>query len=254
VAPDGVDLQSVSTVLAAARDQEPLPAPDPVSFLSKCLERYDSQGIRGYTMVMQKQERLGDVLQPTEEVDVAFREKPHSVFLRWLRGQRRAESVLYVQGENDDKMIARPAGVAGLLVKTVARDPDGEEAKQSGRYSLRDFGLRKGLARSLATWKAAKEKGTLDVRYLGIRKVREAGDRLCYTLRRQMKEPEEDGVTEATLYFDKETWFRVGAVLKGEGGKLIGEYMFRNIRLNPEFKPEQFTPAILSSGPQKTPL
>src|SRR5262245_42148116 len=39
---DRVDLQSVSTVLATAADQEPLPAPDPVSFLSKCLERYDS--------------------------------------------------------------------------------------------------------------------------------------------------------------------------------------------------------------------
>ena len=205
-------------------------------------------GIRGYRLIMHKQERIGTVLQPSEEIEVYFREKPHSVFMHWLRGQRKAESVLYVDGENGGQMLAKPTGIGGLFVKVAARDPEGDDAKQSGRYSLREFGLRNNMVRTIKYWKAAKEKGALEVKYLGVRKVREAGDRLCYTLRRFCKEPEDDGCTEMTFYIDKETWFRVGAVLKGEGGKLMGEYMFRDIQINPEFKPNQFKPAILSGS------
>ena len=80
-----------------------------------------------------------------------------------------------------------------------------------------------------------------------LRKVREAGDRLCYALRRTCAEPEEDQVTEVTIYIDKETWFQIGSVLKAEDGKLIGEYIFRDIHLNPTFKPNQFERSAVSS-------
>ena len=48
-----------------------------------------------------------------------------------------------------------------------------------------------------------------------------------------------------TIYIDKETWLQVGTVLKGDGGKLVGEYFFRDLKLNPEFKPDQFLRAAL---------
>jgi hypothetical protein len=246
LAPDPELEQAPKALAPSAAAQDPLPSGDPLTFLEKCLDRYDSQAIRGYTMIMHKQERIGGVLQPSEEVEVFFREKPHSVFLHWLKGQRKAESVLYVDGENGGKMLAKPAGIGGIFVKVAARDVDGDDAKQSGRYSLKEFGLRNNLVRTLQYWKAAKGKGALDVRYLGVRKVREAGDRLCYTLRRFCKEPEDDGCTDMTFYIDKETWLRVGAVLKDATGKLMGEYMFRDIHINPEFKPNQFQASILS--------
>jgi outer membrane lipoprotein-sorting protein len=43
------------------------------------------------------------------------------------------------------------------------------------------------------------------------------------------------------MYVDKETWLQVGSVLKGEEGQLIGEYFFRDVKLNPRFKPGTFT-------------
>ena len=77
--------------------------------------------------------------------------------------------------------------------------------------------------------------------------MHEAGDRLCYTLRRTCVEPEEDNVTDVTIYIDKENWLQVGAVLKDASGRLIGEYMFRDLRINPEFKPNQFKRSALTS-------
>jgi hypothetical protein len=167
--------------------------------------------------------------------------------MHWLRGQRKAESSLYVEGENGGKMLAKPAGAAGFFVKVAERDVDGEDARQSGRYTMKEFGFKAAIEKTYRDWKAAKEKGTLQVQYLGVRKVREAGDRLCYTLHRTCTVPEEDGVTDVTIYIDKENWLQIGSVLKGSDGKLIGEYIFRDLRINPEFKPNQFKRSALTS-------
>src|SRR5262249_15531330 len=202
--------------------------------------RYYDRNVKGYALVMQKQERLEGKLQPKEVIEVSFRERPHSVFMHWLEHPKLADAVLYAEGENDGKMLVRPALLLarGLVVE---REPEGPEAKQSGRVTVNNFGLKKATERVLATWKAAREKGELHVEYLGEVKVKEAGDRTCIALRRsRYARPEADGVTELTVYFDKESWLQVGSIVKGEGGKLIGEYFFRDIRLNPDFKPEQF--------------
>ncbi len=54
------------------------------------------------------------------------------------------------------------------------------------------------------------------------------------------REPEEDGITESTFYFDTETWLMTGSILRGEEGKLIATYYFTDIKLNPEFSEDQF--------------
>jgi hypothetical protein len=198
---------------------------------------------------MLKQERLAGKLQPPELIAVSFREKPFSVLLRWIEGARLANAALYVEGENQESvkgtsramMLVHPAGLAGRLVKVVSRDPEGEEARQSGRYTLPQFGIELGTLRTLNTWKAAKARGQLNVEFLGEEKVKEAGDRLCYKLRRpRYDKPEEDGVTELTIFVDKETWLQVGSELKGEKG-YIARYFFRDIKLNPKFKDDTFS-------------
>jgi hypothetical protein len=226
--------------LPSAADMERLARDKPIEFLEACLRHYD-RTVKGYTLVMQKQERIGGKLQRTELLDVAFRNQPHSVLLRWVEGARLAAASLYVEGENDGKMLVRPAGLllGGLIVE---RDPESEQAKQSGRYTMREFGLKKGMERTLKSWKAARDKDELHVEYLGERKVKEAGDRPCFALHRdRYARPENDGVLELTVYIDKETYLQVGSTVKGEDGKLIGEYFFRDIHLNPDFKADQFT-------------
>ena len=231
---------------AAVADQEALPDPKPIAFLKKCLDKFDQDGIQGYSCILHKQERIGGQLQPSEDVELFVRTQPFSVFMHWLRGQRLADSALYVEGENDGKMLAHPAGLAGALIKVVSRDPDGADAKQSGRYSIKDAGLKNGLLRTYKTWKAGEDEGTLHVEYLGLRKVREANDRLCYTLRRKYEKPAEDGTNEVTIYIDKEHWFQIRSVIKDAEGKLIGDYIFRDIQLNPKFKPNQFESSALA--------
>ena len=136
----------------------------------------------------------------------------------------------------------RPNGalIRKLAGDVVTRDVDGSEARQSGRYPLNQFGIKKGTERTLTGWKASQARGQLQVEYLGIHRVKEAGDRQCFKLRRTYEAPESDGVTELTIYVDAENWLQVGSQIKGDEGKLIGEYFFRDIELNPTIKPEVF--------------
>lgn len=220
--------------LPSEAEMERLAKNDPIAFLKECIRRYDRE-VQGYTGTLRKQEYLGGRLQGGEVIDFAFREKPFSALLRWKKGARRATAVLYVKGENRDQLLVRPAGilsVAGIVV----RDPNGKEAKQSGRYPLTEFGIKIGMQRTLASWEQAKKDNALHVEYRGVKKIKELGDRPCWELKRtRYAAPAEDGIIESTFFFDKDSWLQVGSLLKGEEGKRIGEYFFGDIKINPDF-------------------
>jgi len=247
--PELITVEDTGKKLPDNARMEVLAKENPVAFLESCLIRYDRE-VNGYSLTMQKQERLEGELKKKEIIEVRYREGPekdgHSVFMRWLQGARLVSRVVYVDGENKDssdgrsKMLVKPTGIGGFF--TVRRDPESADAKRAGRYNLKEFGLKMGLQRTLASFKDAQKEKALHVEYLGRKKVPEAGGRECFVLKRtRYARPEADGITEQTLSIDTQTWLLVGTVLRGEEGQLIGEYYFRDIRLNPTFDKDQFT-------------
>jgi hypothetical protein len=263
------ELEKDAHPLPDALGMQKLAREDPVDFLEHCIRYYD-RDVKGYRLTMQKQERVPTrlpiekrKLQKKEVIEVCFQDKPHSVFMHWVEGERLADRCLYVEGENENMILVHPAGLAGKFVKFVKRKVDGPEAQDSGRYTLNQFGIKNGTLRTLAFAKQAKQNGTLKMEYygadgewhpcgpdaqvsLGEKRVADAGNRACYVLRRHYAEPENDGVMELTLYIDKQNWLQVGSIVEGKpeepNGKryLIGEYYFRDIELNPKFADDQF--------------
>ncbi len=234
---DGAPLPDNAAMTRLAKD-------DPIQFLENCLKRCDRE-VHGYRCTLVKQERLEGKLQHSEVTAIAFREKPFSVLMEWKQGARLAQRVLYVKGANGDKLVVKPAGLASL-VGVVERDPEGPDARKSGRYPLTEFGIKIAMERTLGSWVNAKKEGALHVEYLGERKVPEVGGRRCWVLKRTgYKQPEEDGITELTTYIDQDTWLQVGSVVKGAEGHVLGAYYFRDIQLNPKFPPDTFTRAAV---------
>jgi len=231
--------------LPSEAGMEHLAKNDPIAFLRECILRYDRE-VTGYTATLQKQERIDGRLERTELIDVAFREKPFSVLMKWKEGARRAAAVLYVKGENRDQLLVRPAGVLSVA-GIVARSPNGSDAKKAGRYPLTEFGIKIGMQRTLVSWERAKRADALHVEFLGVKEIKETGNRPCWILKRTgYAAPEEsEGITELTTYIDKDTWLQVGTVLKGEDNRLIGEYFFRDITINPTLPAGTFTPNSL---------
>ena len=234
-----------------ASDMTNLARQDPFVFLQNCMKLYD-KNVRGYQVILQKQERLQGKLQNREIIEVAFREQPYSVAMRWLEGARKADRVVFVAGENEGMMLAHPAGVAGKLVKVVKRKVDSDEARQSGRYTLDQFGFKKSLQRILTSMQAPKQKDALHLQFLGETKVFECDQRICFKLKRTYEAPEADGTEDLTLYVDRENFLPVGIVVRGKidaatgNRELLGEYFFRDLRLNPQFSPQQFNEAAFN--------
>ncbi len=215
----------------------------PLLFLELCADRFDRQ-VHGYTCTFVKKERIGGKLFPPgkndyEVIHAACREHPFSVFFQWEKKARLAARALYVEGENDNKILVRPIVT---LLPIQARALDDPQAKKSGRYSMARFGMGLAIKRTVAAMRTAEALGTLHVRYVGEFKVRQVGDRVCYKFVRTPYEPlEEDALNELTIYIDKETWMQVGSILKDPNGNLLAEYFFRDIDVNPEFDETQFT-------------
>jgi hypothetical protein len=215
-------------------------AQQPLLFLQMCLERQE-QEVQGYSCIFRKQERVKDKLQPPEKIKVHFREKPFSVFFDWQEGARLAKRVLYVEGENRGQMLVRPnILLLGSLI--VPKDPEGAEATQTSRYSIKQFGLKLATQRSVQSMLEAQQHGTLHIRYDGEVLVPELNNRACYKfIRTPYNPPEEEGVNELVLYIDKVHWLQVGSILKDVHGEIIAEYFFRDLEINPTFSKDQFT-------------
>jgi hypothetical protein len=246
VVDDGAALPETDDLVVLAKK-------DPVAFLEKVVIRYDRdvKSHQGYTCLLVKRERLGGRLPPpekAEEIAVRFRDDPHAVLLEWKKNPGKAQRVLYAKGENNDKLIVLPKGIGGF--RLWERDPAGEEALESGRYPLTEFGIQIGSRRALASWKADP---ALNVQFLGEQEVPQLGGRRCYVLRRsgyRYARPEDRGVVEveSTFYFDKETWLQVGSVLRAADGDLLAEYWFRDFKYVEKFDADAFTRKAVKEG------
>ncbi|GEM_PF-2362405 len=212
----------------------------PVVFLEWCQANY-RETVKGYTCTFCKQERVKGKLLNAEKIDIHFCQEPFNVHMHFLEGGA-AEKVLYPNGTDRFKLLARPKGALLRLI-TVSKDINGPDAKESSRFPISEFGIYKGTESTLESMHKAQARGALHVRYDGVYKVSELGDRECHKLVRTPYEPtEQDGLHEYTLYIDKELNLQTGSVLRNKRGELIAEYWFRDVKLNPEFKKEQFTP------------
>jgi Protein of unknown function (DUF1571) len=227
-----------------------LAAERPVDFLAECLAKYHEAGVKGYTCTFSMHERVNGRMREPDQIECWFKEEPFSVMMHWKKGAGRAAASLYVLGENGNEMCIRPEGkiqkaAVALAGGYVRRPVNGPEAKDSSRYLITEFGVRCGTERTYKAWKALQDRGvTLQVKYLGVQNVEEAGGRACHVIQRRCDPPEEEGLTEITIYVDAETWFQVGSVLK-QNDELIGSYWFTDIKLNPDFDDNQFKPETL---------
>jgi len=231
---------------------------DPIAMMSASLSRYSCE-VRGYTCVMQKQERLGGKLGPDEIIRVAFRDDPFAVLMKWERGAGLATATLFARGENNGKMKVR--SFIGLNTDT---DPTGRMARQSSRFTITDFGIWRGTLRSHRVWSASRDRGELKVAFAGTKKVPACGNRLCHVIVRTCDKPELDNFSldepdlrkatdfplealgKVTLMYDAETWLQVGTEIQRPDGSPLATYYFRDIVLNPKFDPQQFHPSALA--------
>src|SRR5205823_9592715 len=140
--------QEVAPGAAIVDKSLPDPERDLIGFLEACLKRYDAK-VKGYTLTFRKQEMIDEAMKPLEVVKVAYRDQPYSVFFHWLQPERRLVlRALYVEGENVDSRTKKSrVKILSNVGFVLDKEPDGDEAKQQGRYFINQFGLRQAMER-----------------------------------------------------------------------------------------------------------
>jgi len=122
---------------AAAPGEHPLA---PMIRWAKSL-REDLSRIQDYTATLIKRERVGQRLLGPEHMALKFRQKPFSVYLRFLAPPEvRGREVIYVEGRNDGKFMVHLTGVQQML-GTVSLAPTNFLALTDNRHPITETGI-----------------------------------------------------------------------------------------------------------------
>ena len=129
----------------AAEDAHPKANPSPMLPLlqdAKQMIANMEKSVHDYSAVLVKRERIGNTLGDFQFTFLKIRHKPFSVFLHFVEPEKvKGEEAIYVEGQNDNKLLGHATGFTGKLLGTLALDPNGFIAMQGQRYPITEIGI-----------------------------------------------------------------------------------------------------------------
>jgi hypothetical protein len=236
--------RGLAAVAALAAIQHPAAvAADAVAQAPTTLQTQDSIASRfvgivdklsDYSLVMTKQQRIGDDLKPEETILVKHRHAPECRYLRWLSQDSRGREAIYCENRYDGKMKVHQPGFF-----TLSLSPGGRMAMRSNLRPLSQSGLY-NMAVIVNEASQAVAEGRLAV---GT-STRELDGEAATCINRQGSSPIDQQlpyvVGAAELCFDTQTALPVLAQFWDDQHRLMEHYRFSDIRLNPGLSDRDF--------------
>ena len=97
--------------------------------------------IKDYTCILYKQERLGKKLQGVEKILLKYREKPKSMYMKWLDGPWTGRELVYNEALlGAGRVRVRESGFLGLIPVTLPSDS--EIAKRGSNHPCTEIGMK----------------------------------------------------------------------------------------------------------------
>lgn len=231
-----------ATALAQAPAQPPSapaapavnPMDEPLRLLGQASQVY--AGVRDYTCLFVKRERLRGQLQPENLIEMKARTQPFSIYMRWLGPPQQAGlEACYVAGWNNGMLRVHSTGLAGAI-GFVSIDPHDPRVTQTSRHTITEAGIGNLIERFGQRWAWERQANITQVR---IADYLYAG-RPC--TRVETVHPDRAGgkvsFYRSVIYFDKEwhlpvrvenyDWPRAAGV----EGELLESYSYVNLRFN----------------------
>ena len=216
-----------------------------------------NDNIRGYSCDFIKRETVNGRLNPTEQIKLKVRNEhrlgnkviPFSVYMKFVGPKEcRNREILYVAGENNNKLLAKEGGTRGKWLPSVWLPIEGTFAMSSSSYPISQVGVKRLTERLI---ESAGENKTVDlckVKYVRGAKV---DGRECTYLEviRPERLPGKLSATNiylAQVFMDQELQIplRYAAydwpTRPGGRPRLVEEYTYRNVKINPGLTDEDF--------------
>jgi hypothetical protein len=232
-----------------------------VDILGKELE-YLRAAVRDFRCRVTKRERINGLLQDYFYIDMWVREEvrtgsqvtsPLAVYMQFVGpSEYEGRRVLFVEGQNEGKILARKGGDRFEYVVTKI-DPNGENAKSESLLPITQSGFTPMLAELVAVLErhAAADPSGTNTHVERIEGAKLDG-RPCYAIR--ITHPRQQADLEfhtATIFIDSE--LHVPARIEktdwpspaADAPPLIAEYNYTNVQVNIGLKEQMFDPRLM---------
>jgi hypothetical protein len=214
---------------------------DPIGYLRSLSERCDA--LDQYSLTFYRQERVGSVVQklsPMEQVDALFRKKPFSVKFTWKSPDPVYYESLYVEGQNDSKLILRERkGMFPFPPQVRAIDPALPGKLGMARNPITDFGLARAVRRTLVAFDDPALAGVMSIRYEGLVNL-EPTNRPAHWLHVERPPMPGYAYTQQDFYVDEQSQLPAGTDLWLKSGDLGARYRYADINPNVRLSDKDF--------------
>ena len=201
-----------------------------------------------YLATLTKQERVGGDLSDPQKITLKIRHQPLSIYMKW-RSVQTGQQVIWVEGQNDGKMLVKPGGIKGRL-GTLSLDPTSGLAMSQSRHPCFMVGLKCAAERILEYQKAAVQRGTGF--QCELRDDAEFDGRPCYRCLVQYESAEYSAdYRKSEILVDKQlsmpvsvmnfTWAQDAKPETIDEETLIEHYMYTDIQLQQQFADLDFS-------------
>lgn len=209
--------------------------------------------INDYQAIMVKRERIDGELRDPEFMKLKIRNRksnasgniPFSVYMRFLKPKSvRGREVIYVEGENEGKLLAHETGLLGLTIFRL--DPMGPLALKNSRYPIYEAGIENLVVKLIEKAERDKAAGDCQVEFIETAKI---NDRPCTKIKvthPEQRQPYDFNVAEVFIDNELQVPIRYAAYAwpKKAGGEpeLLEEYTYLNLELNVGLTAHDFDP------------
>jgi outer membrane lipoprotein-sorting protein len=196
-------------------------------------------GVKDYTAIFTRSEVLRGKQRPEETIALKFRE-PLQVHMRWLSESGKDREALFVKGRDGDKVLVHePGWISGHF--TVLLPPDGPMIMDRSRHPFHEIGIGRIIDLIISTFEKANQAGELEMRDLGT--ARDDG-RMMRTIEGILpKDPTKKYYCyRAIVTIDEALKLPVGVKVYDWSDRLIEDYRYKNIQINPGLTDLDFSP------------
>jgi uncharacterized protein DUF1571 len=238
----------------AAAGEHPL---DPALKMAREALKLTQETIDDYTCTIVKRERIKGVLGDHEYMQAKVRNRkldeagkikvPLSVYLKFVKPKNiEGREVVWVEGQNNNKLKAHEGGLLGRTLPSVWLDPDGALAMRGQLHPIYDIGIENLVAKLIERGEKERKFGECEVKFVPGGKINGRG---CTVLvvEHPVQRPHFE-FHKAEIFIDDEFKIplRYAAYFwpAAAGGQLpvIEEYTYLNVKLNVGLKNEDFDP------------
>lgn len=196
--------------------------------------------VSDYTAHFARQEVIEGRLRPAEEALLKY-QRPGSIYLRWLAGPGTGREILFVEGRDGGRVLLHQPGLLSGLVTAVLA-PDSPRVLRESRHPVTDMGIGRLIELIAANARRALARNELTLTDAG---VVEAHGRREHRLELILPRDPARGYYcyRAVVAIDLEWNLPVAARIFDWDDRMVEDYRYREVRLNPGLSAADFDPA-----------